>query len=149
MRRWVPLCVTCGAALTAAVLLQAWLVHVPPMPEERRPTREGSIAESRVPHSTEAINIEGALYKFPREPVRPSSSWPQFRGPGRANLAVMNGPLLETWPTNGPLVLWSTNLCEGHAAPAVWNGRVYILDYNAVRKGDVLRCFALDSGKEL
>ena len=149
MRRWIPWIVSGAAALTAAALLHAWMRQVPPDPETRWPTREGSIAEARAVRSNEEVNIEGTLREFPGVPVAPSSSWSQFRGPGRENLATLQGPLLETWPTNGPPVLWRVELCEGHAAPAVRNGRVYLLDYNEVRKGDMLRCFALDSGREL
>jgi outer membrane protein assembly factor BamB len=41
------------------------------------------------------------------------------------------------------------DLGEGHAAPAVAHGRVYLLDYDEKSKADMLRCFALSDGREL
>ena len=149
MRRWIPLIVTCAAAVTACVALRAWLLYMPPSPEARVPTNEGSLAETRAARSNVVVNLAGKFHDFPGVTVSPSSAWPGFRGPRRENLAVMEGPLLETWPTNGPPVLWQLQLGEGHAAPAVRDGRVYLLDYDEAREGDVLRCFALDSGREL
>lgn len=40
-------------------------------------------------------------------------------------------------------------LGEGHAAAAVYNGKVYVLDYNEAKKCDVLKCIALQTGEEL
>jgi outer membrane protein assembly factor BamB len=37
----------------------------------------------------------------------------------------------------------------GYAAPAVADGRVFILDYDQAAKADVLRCLALDNGSEI
>ena len=149
MRRWIPWIVTCAAALIAVAVLCAWLLRVPPMPEVRQPTNEGSLAEARAARSNAVVDLSGTFREFPGVRVAASSSWPGFRGLRRENLAVWEGPLLETWPANGPPVLWRVDLGEGHAAPAVRNGRVYLLDYDEAREGDVLRCFALDSGREL
>ena len=149
MRRWIPWMVTGAAALTAALLLRAWLVHVPPMPAARGPTREGSLAESRAVRSNAVVNLAGKFHETPGVAVAPSSCWPGFRGPRRENQTVVDGPLLESWPAGGPPVLWRMDLGEGHAAPAVCNGRFYLLDYDEAREGDVLRCFALDSGREV
>lgn len=75
--------------------------------------------------------------------------WPHFRGPDFDNINKDTVPLAEKWDTSGPAVVWKTPLGEGYAGPAVYNGRVYLLDYNERRKADVLRCFSLSSGKEL
>lgn len=149
MRRALPWFVTLLAALTAVLTLRAWLLHVPPAPEVRQPACEGSLAEARLIRSNAVVNLSGKFCAFPGVPVSPSSAWPGFRGPQRENFAALDGHLLETWPTNGPPVLWRRDLGEGHAAPAIRDGRVYLLDYDEAREGDVLRCFALDSGREI
>jgi outer membrane protein assembly factor BamB len=41
------------------------------------------------------------------------------------------------------------DLGEGHAAPVVMNGRVYVLDYDESRRADALRCFSLRDGREI
>jgi outer membrane protein assembly factor BamB len=46
-------------------------------------------------------------------------------------------------------VVWSVETGEGHAAPVIYDGRVYFLDYDEGLSSDMLRCFALESGKEL
>jgi outer membrane protein assembly factor BamB len=76
-------------------------------------------------------------------------SWPRFRGANLDNINRDSFQLAEGWDSAGPPVMWKVTLGEGYAGPAVFNGRVYILDYNERRKADMLRCFSLKSGIEL
>jgi len=76
-----------------------------------------------------------------------AANWPQFQGPNRDGISPETG-LARTWPDGGPKVLWSVSLGEGYAAPVVREGEIYVLD-RVDNQQDVLRCFALDSGKEL
>ncbi len=76
-------------------------------------------------------------------------SWPRFRGTYFDNISRDTVPLASGWDSTGPPVEWKATLGEGYAGPAVYKGRVYILDYNERRKADVLRCFSLKSGTEL
>ena len=149
MRRWIPWVLTGAAAAGALLLLRSWLLLQLPMPEMRQPAIEGSIAESRAVRSNVVVNLVGKFHEYPGVAISHSSDWPGFRGPGRENRATLAGALLETWPEAGPPVLWRLDLGEGHAAPAVRDGRVYLLDYDEAREGDVLRCFSLDSGREI
>jgi outer membrane protein assembly factor BamB len=77
------------------------------------------------------------------------SSWPRFRGADYDNISKENIALNSRWDTKKPEILWSVSLGEGHAAPAVMNGRVYILDYDENRRSDVLRCLSLEDGQEI
>ncbi len=79
----------------------------------------------------------------------PNSRWPRFRGEGCDNINKENIRLIDTWGKSGPKILWKLPLGEGHAAPAVYEGRVYILDYDEKTKQDLLRCFSLLTGEEL
>lgn len=65
------------------------------------------------------------------------------------NIAHDSAPLATSWGASGPRRLWSVNLGEGYAGPAVANSRVYVLDYDVAGKRDVLRCFALADGRQL
>ncbi|MCD8260920.1 MAG: PQQ-like beta-propeller repeat protein [Bacteroides sp.] len=38
---------------------------------------------------------------------------------------------------------------EGHAAPVIYNGIAYFLDYDEALSSDALRCFSLETGEEL
>ena len=76
-------------------------------------------------------------------------AWPRFRGTNFDNISTEKAKLADKWGPDGPEILWSVALGEGHAAPAVLNGRVYLLDYDEEKKADALRCFSLDDGREI
>jgi len=76
-------------------------------------------------------------------------SWPRFRGSDFDNIYKEQISLIDNWDERGPDILWSIELGEGHAAPAVLDGIVYILDYDEQRKSDSLRAFSLADGKEI
>jgi outer membrane protein assembly factor BamB len=44
---------------------------------------------------------------------------------------------------------WKVETGEGYAAPVVYNGLVYFLDYDERLSSDMLRCFSLETGVEL
>ena len=46
-------------------------------------------------------------------------------------------------------VQWKAETGEGYAAPVIYNGKVYFLDYNEQLSSDALRCFDLETGTEL
>ncbi|MFN8135880.1 MAG: PQQ-binding-like beta-propeller repeat protein, partial [Bacteroidales bacterium] len=79
----------------------------------------------------------------------PGTRWPRFRGADFDNVSKENIRLIDSWGKQGPKILWKIPLGEGHAAPAVYDGRVYVLDYNETKKQDLLRCFSLATGEEL
>jgi outer membrane protein assembly factor BamB len=76
-------------------------------------------------------------------------SWPRFRGIYSDNINHDTIPLAESWDSAGPPVVWEKTLGEGYAGASVYNGRVYLMDYDERRKADMLRCFSLKSGIEL
>jgi outer membrane protein assembly factor BamB len=89
------------------------------------------------------------LVKGDGVPADSFSAWPRFRGDNGDGVSSENVPLARTWPPGGPKVLWSVEMGEGHAGAAVWNGRVYVLDYDRQKKADVLRCLSLTDGKDI
>jgi len=51
--------------------------------------------------------------------------WPCFHGPGRNNLSTDNG-LLETWPENGPPLLWTASgIGYGYSSIAIAADRIF------------------------
>lgn len=76
-------------------------------------------------------------------------SWPQFRGPNADNVSPESVALADRFPAQGPPVLWAADMGEGYASAAVHRGRVFVLDYDAASRADVLRCFALANGQEV
>lgn len=78
-----------------------------------------------------------------------NGKWPNFRGRDHDNIDKETIRLIDHWPSGGPIILWRKELGEGHAAASIYNGRVYILDYDERKKNDILRCLSLRDGTEL
>jgi len=74
------------------------------------------------------------------------TDWPQYLGPERNATSSETG-LARAWPEGGPTVLWTFPLGEGYGAPAVVDGKVYVLD-RVESHQDVLRCLDLGTGEE-
>ena len=92
---------------------------------------------------------EGSLQTFHGKPSGIKGSWPCFRGPDRDAIGKKSIPLLRQFSSGGPKTLWQIPLAEGYAGAAVWNGRVYIIDYDTAIQADAIRCLSLDEGKEI
>lgn len=97
----------------------------------------------------EKITIGQSFLTFDGKPSAITAAWPRFRGAHFDNISSETVPLNDKWPSSGPPVLWSVELGEGYAAPAVRHGRVYLIDYMEASSEDALRCFSLDDGKEI
>ena len=94
--------------------------------------------------------VIGSEFKFYQaSPDFPGTRWTNFRGADYDNINKETIPLIEKWGKNGPKILWKKSLGEGHAAPAVYDGKVYLLDYDEAGKSDQLRCLLLSTGVEL
>jgi outer membrane protein assembly factor BamB len=98
----------------------------------------------------EVVKIGDSFAFFRNLPAEiPGTRWPRFRGADFDNISKETIPLIDKWGSEGPKILWKIPLGEGHAAPAVFDGRVYLLDYDETKKADALRCFSLLTGEEL
>ncbi len=95
------------------------------------------------------VDLEGLFVGGEGKVGADIGDWPSFRGPDRTGISTRQTPLADTWPTEGPKVLWTVPMGEGYAGAAVRSGRVYVLDYDQKNKGDALRCFSLDDGREI
>ena len=76
-----------------------------------------------------------------------AQDWPQFLGPDRNSISPQKN-LLRSWPESGPEVLWSVNVGIGYGGSVVKDGKVYLLDRED-EVCDIMRCFDLQTGKEL
>ncbi|MEI7595633.1 MAG: PQQ-binding-like beta-propeller repeat protein [Bacteroidota bacterium] len=78
-----------------------------------------------------------------------TGKWAHFRGNDYDNINKEPIKLIDCFEKNEPKILWKLAMGEGHAAAAIYNGKVYVLDYNEAKKADVLKCLALGTGEEL
>jgi len=76
-----------------------------------------------------------------------AADWPQYLGPNRNATSPEKG-LLNSWPENGPEVIWTVSVGRGFGGPVIKDGTVYLLDRDD-KVGDNLRCLDISNGKEL
>ena len=73
-----------------------------------------------------------------------TEDWPSFLGPRRDGKARESN-LLETWPENGPQLLWSMERGEGYASPSILGERLIFTH----RQGNdiMIDCLNAETGK--
>jgi outer membrane protein assembly factor BamB len=131
-----------------AFLLWRWLGReIPFALAESVPGMDGAPAPANT--GEERVRIGENFERFLGEAAEIEGSWPRFRGPDCDNVCRSPAKLAGNWDGRAPAVLWSVELGEGYAAPAVSGGRVYVLDYDEAEKADALRCFSLLDGEEI
>lgn len=132
----------------AGILLAFWLFRDPTAKfAESIPGQDNRGKDSVL--VSENVNIGEKFQSFATLPAQPGASWTCFRGANRDNICTTSVPLRNSWSGSQPEVNWSVELGEGHAGPAVWGGKVYLMDYDEKAREDALRCFSLRDGKEL
>jgi len=72
--------------------------------------------------------------------------WACFRGSDYKN--IVRTSVQFNFSSDFP-IRWKVATGEGHAAPVIFNGLVYLLDYDEKLSSDMLRCFELETGTEL
>jgi outer membrane protein assembly factor BamB len=141
---WIP----ASLGLVALAVLAVWMA-----------TGSGKPLALRVPGSDNApgagpegrgnVILAGKLIVSNGKPAAPSGDWSQFRGPGHNGIGKGSGRLMRSWDTAGLRQLWGVDVGDGYAGPAILNGRVYLMDYDAAHKQNALRCLSLDDGAEI
>jgi outer membrane protein assembly factor BamB len=96
-----------------------------------------------------AVKIQGTLVQLEGTPSDLPGAWPRFRGSNFDAISTEDFSPARTWPSNGPDVVWSIDVGEGFAGPAILDGRVYLMDYNREQQADVVRCLSLDDGRDI
>jgi outer membrane protein assembly factor BamB len=137
-----------GTILFGVILIVWWLFHDPVKSltiSVLGMDKHGSGAKIKL----QEVKIGETFTFFGTTEEIEGPGWPRFRGSNIDNISKENVPLIEKWGNFQERIRWKVELGEGHAAPAVYGGRVYLLDYDEKKKTDALRCFSLLSGKEL
>ncbi|MBR1435905.1 MAG: PQQ-binding-like beta-propeller repeat protein, partial [Bacteroidales bacterium] len=139
--------VTVGVAVLWALLLVGWHLY---NPYGKQLTTHEPGADNR-PEGTARKADDVVIGEFFMKYDEPAPSgfdgvWSSFRGEDRSNI-VRNSDAIVTG-ADYPL-LWSVPTGEGHAAPVIYKGRVYVLDYDETLSSDALRCLSLETGQEI
>jgi outer membrane protein assembly factor BamB len=124
-----------------------WLIRDPTQQFElRQPDMDGRKNSGIV---REKINIGEFFERFSDKTVSSTENWPRFRGIDFDNICKSEIKLIDRFGPSGPKIIWTKDLGEGHAGPAIYQGAVYVLDYDEEEKAEMLRCFELKTGNEL
>jgi outer membrane protein assembly factor BamB len=127
-------------------IIIGWHVYSPP----REFVLQVPGADNRPPETArraDDVRIGEFFMRYDQAASSLTGKWICFRGESFTNIVRAPEditPREEEYP-----VLWSVNTGEGHAAPVIYNGMVYFLDYDEGLSSDMLRCFSLESGQEL
>lgn len=146
LRIFVSILIPIFLAIAAALLIYDLAV-----------TESEVAVELRLPGVSEApeeevgpVKIEGELAVFDGVGSDIAGAWPWFRGAKYDAISFdENIKLADSWPDAGPEVLWSVDVGEGYAGPAILNGKVYLVDYDKEKQSDVIRCLSLDDGRDI
>lgn len=137
-----------GAILLLVVSFSWWLAHDPvhdfkqSLPgSDNRPPRADSL--------TELVRIGEYFYAAGGTLTPGIESWPRFRGPDFDNISKSAVRLIDHFGGVVPKILWTADLGEGHAGASIYQGAVYVLDYDELKRSDILRCINLADGKEV
>jgi outer membrane protein assembly factor BamB len=76
-----------------------------------------------------------------------SADWPQYQGANRDGISTET-EIARVWPAEGLKAEWSVPVGKGFGSPAIRDGEVFVLD-RIVGESDTLRCYSLETGKEL
>ena len=57
-----------------------------------------------------------------------STDWPQWQGPNRDGVWNEQG-IMDSFPADGPKLVWKAEVANGYSGPAVADGRVFIADF--------------------
>ena len=99
--------------------------------------------------TSEIVKIGEKFEQFEKFSSTLTGKWTRFRGEEFDNRSKDKVKLIDKFGSEGAKILWKHSLGEGHSAPVIYKGLVYILDYEEEKKADALRCFSLESGKEI
>jgi len=146
-KRRIEITVVFLTILTSIIVFVYWFLYNPtsdlsvsmPGMDNRPALAEGA---------SENIKIGASYMQYATHTSNLNGKWTNFRGADFDNVNKENIPLIDSWG-EGPDILWEIELGEGHAAPVIYNGKAYILDYVENRNTDALRCFSLETGEEL
>jgi outer membrane protein assembly factor BamB len=138
--------VTAAAVFVYSGIIAGWHFYSP----DRNLAMQAPGADNRPPETVrraDDVRIGEFFMRYAEITSSLTGKWTCFRGETFTNIIHANEDI--TPGEEDYAVLWSVETGEGHAAPVIFNGMVYFLDYDETLSSDMLRCFSLESGEEL
>ena len=136
------------ALILISIGVLIWWVNLSPA-NEFTESIPGADNRGKANAITEIINI-GEHFKFlKKSESKLQETWPRFRGNDFDNIYKSKTKLADNFSNGAGDILWSFELGEGHAGPAIYKGNVYLLNYDETLRADMLHCIDLKTGEEL
>ena len=89
-------------------------------------------------------SLSGAAQNIDNDAAR--AWWPQFRGPNSSGIGTGQPPV-QFGPTDK--VLWKVAVGPGLSSPIVWNGRIFLTEFDSANKQLATLCIDQRTGKIL
>ncbi|MCD7977533.1 MAG: PQQ-like beta-propeller repeat protein [Tannerellaceae bacterium] len=139
--------ITAGVILIYTGLLIGWHLYVPVRQQFALHEPGADNRPEGLARTANDVVIGEYFMRYTEGTSSLTGKWNSFRGEHSNNI-IITSDVLHTAPGDFP-VAWSVETGEGHAAPVIYNGRAYFLDYDESLSSDALRCFSLETGQEL
>ena len=139
---------TATTAGLSLLLLLFWLFYDPTHTFYVYQPGMDKFSDSISDGNQEEIKIGEFFQRFDNSASSLIEKWPNFRGENFDNILRTAYPVNQNWNKKIPKIVWSVETGEGHAAPAVYDGMVYFIDYDETERADMLKCISLETGKE-
>ena len=137
--------ITAGVAIVFFGLVVWWHIYTPKEHLTVQVPGADNRPEGSARSATDVI-IGEYFMKYAESASTLTGKWPCFRGSDYKNTVRTNEKIDFTADFQ---VQWHAETGEGYAAPVIYKGLAYFLDYDEKLNSDALRCFDLVTGTEL
>jgi outer membrane protein assembly factor BamB len=137
--------VTALVVVVYLVVIAGWHVYEP----QKKFAMQVPGADNRPPETARKagdVRIGEFFMRYGESTSALTGKWVCFRGDNFSNVIRTANKIV--YSGDDYTELWSVATGEGHAAPVIYNGLVYFLDYDETLSSDMLRCFSLETGRE-
>jgi outer membrane protein assembly factor BamB len=137
--------VTIVVIVVYVVIIVFWHIYSP----QREFAMQTPGADNRPPETARKatdVRIGEFFMRYEDTTSLLTGKWSCFRGNDFSNTVLTTDKIAYSGDDFSEQ--WSVTTGEGHAAPVIYNGLVYFLDYDETLSSDMLRCFSLETGKE-
>ncbi len=136
-----------GGLATVSLLLIIWWLKADPTSDFSASLPGADNREAG--GNQQEVEIGEHFERFADDYTELDETWPRFRGSDFDNISKSDVKLIDKFGSEGPKILWSKQLGEGHSGAAIYKGLAYVLDYDEEQRADILRCYSLVDGKEI
>jgi outer membrane protein assembly factor BamB len=128
-------------------VFRQWFMVSEGIPLDRRIPDKSNITKRSKAQASVTLKNEPEL--FDGIPSGHTGEWPGFRGTEKFNIIPASQDMPEKITPESVKELWRISVGEGYSGPAVFRGKVFLVDYMHEQKREVVRAFSLDDGKEI